>query len=301
LPRHRGYHLAETKSLKAEPANHLSSFPPFAFALGLLLATAFVGSAFAESEAVGAGTGAPIGAGTIAPSGAGNIAPMRAGQPAAPGAGATPAGKPAAATTRGKVLETMNAANYTYARVETPAGEQWIAGPHTPLKVGDTIEWPGGDEMKGFASKTLGRTFDSILFVDQIRTGTGAAAAGGAAPHGALSGKAPDGPDVTGVARAEGGLTVAEIYDRRTGLEGKDVIVRGKVVKANSGVMNRNWLHLRDGSRSSTGENDLTVTTDAMADVGKTVVVRGKLILNKDFGFGYRYDVMVEGAKVEVE
>jgi hypothetical protein len=31
------------------------------------------------------------------------------------------------------------------------------------------------------------------------------------------------------------------------------------------------------------------------------VLVRGKVILDKDFGFGYRYDVMIENAEVTVE
>ncbi len=75
---------------------------------------------------------------------------------------------PAAAMMRGKVLETMNAGNYTYVRVETPDGEKWIAGPQTQLKVGDVVEWPGGMEMKNFASKTLGRTFDSTVFTGQL-------------------------------------------------------------------------------------------------------------------------------------
>lgn len=280
--------------MKTAPAHSSCSFP-FAFALTLVLVGVARGPAFAESAATPMRAGGPV-PGAVVP-GPGATAPAPGKEASDPGKAG---GQAAAGITRGKVLETMNAANYTYARVATPAGEKWVAGPHTELKVGDEVEWPGGSEMKNFASKTLGRTFDSILFVDALRTG-GAAGAAAAAPHVALSGKAPEGPEVTGIARAEGGLTVAEIYDRRSGLEGKEVVLRGKVVKANSGVMNRNWLHLRDGSRSSTGENDLTVTTDAMADVGKTVVVRGKLVLNKDFGFGYRYDVMIEGAKVQVE
>lgn len=231
--------------------------------------------------------------------------PMRASKPAAPAAHAgppsAPASAPAAGMLRGKVLETMNASNYTYARVETPDGEQWLAGPQTAMKVGDLIAWPGGAPMNDFQSKTLGRTFDTILFVGQFVVGGGTGSDAMAAPHGALSGKGAEGPEVTGIARAAGGLTVAEIYDRRAELEGKEVTLRGKVVKFNSGVMDRNWLHLRDGSHGKNGESDLTVTSDADAAVGNVVVVKGKLVLNKDFGFNYKYDVMLEGAKVTVE
>lgn len=226
------------------------------------------------------------------------------------GAQAAPAAKAAGAVTRGKVLETMDAANYTYAKVDTGSGSQWIAGPHTPLEVGDVVEWQGGMKMENFTSKALGRSFDSVLLVDRITGGGGAAGTGAAtggkatgsgSPHGALSAKDAGEIEITGIAKAPGGLTVAEIFDRRTEFEGKEVTLRGKVVKFNSGVMKRNWLHIRDGSRTAAGDNDLTVTTDGEAAVGDTVLVRGTLALNKDFGFNYRYAVMVEGAKVTVD
>jgi hypothetical protein len=45
----------------------------------------------------------------------------------------------------------------------------------------------------------------------------------------------------------------------------------------------------------------LTVTTDVTAAVGDTVLVTGELHLGRDFGFGYKYDVIIEDAKVVVE
>jgi hypothetical protein len=77
--------------------------------------------------------------------------------------------------------------------------------------------------------------------------------------------------------------------------------VRGKIVKANAGIMGKNWLHLRDGYATGTA-SDLTVTTSAVAPkVGDTVLVTGKVSLNKDFGMGYQYDVIIEDAEVKVE
>lgn len=227
-------------------------------------------------------------------------APLRATEPAAP---AMKPNAPAAPAARlgGKVLETMNSGNYTYVRLETPGGEKWVAAPQTAVKVGDAVEFQGGMEMKGFASKTLGRTFDSILFADSISVGGASGAAAPASPHGAVSGKAAEGSPVTGIKKAEGGLTVAEIYTRRAEFDGKEVTVRGKVMKFNAGVMSRNWLHLRDGTSSAAGENDLTITSAGQADVGDIVLVTGKLTLNKDFGFNYKYDVLIEDAKVAIE
>jgi hypothetical protein len=107
--------------------------------------------------------------------------------------------------------------------------------------------------------------------------------------------------DLSGIAKAEGGKTVAEVFAAKDQLAGQPVVVRGKVVKSNPDIMGKNWLHVRDGSGAE-GTNDLTVTTaGAVPNVGDTVVVKGVLALNKDFGMGYQYDVIVEDAEVTVE
>ena len=107
--------------------------------------------------------------------------------------------------------------------------------------------------------------------------------------------------DLSGIAKAEGGKTVAEVFAEKDALAGKPVTVRGKVVKVNGGIMGKNWLHVRDGSGAE-GTNDLTVTTAGeLPALGATVVVIGPVTLNKDFGMGYAYDVIVEDAEVKVE
>lgn len=107
--------------------------------------------------------------------------------------------------------------------------------------------------------------------------------------------------DLTGIAKAEGGKTVSEVFAEKDALANAPVTVRGKVVKVNAGIMGKNWLHVRDGSGTE-GSNDLTVTTTGdLPKVGDTVVVTGPITLNKDFGLGYQYDVLVEDATVTVE
>jgi hypothetical protein len=107
--------------------------------------------------------------------------------------------------------------------------------------------------------------------------------------------------DLSGIEKAEGGKTVAEVFAEKDQLAGANVTIRGKVVKTNAGVMGKNWLHVRDGSGAE-GTNDLTVTTaSVLPEVGSTVVVSGPLTLDKDFGMGYRYDVIIEDAEVTVE
>ena len=101
------------------------------------------------------------------------------------------------------------------------------------------------------------------------------------------------------VAPAAGGLTIAQVWSKSASLAGTKVKVRGRVVKYNSGILGRNWLHLQDGSGSAAeGTHDLTVTTTATAQVGAIVTATGTVALDKDFGAGYSYKVMLEDATI---
>jgi hypothetical protein len=107
--------------------------------------------------------------------------------------------------------------------------------------------------------------------------------------------------DLSGIEAAEGGRTIAEVFADKDQLAGETVVFRGRIVKANAGIMGKNWLHIRDGSGAE-GTNNLTVTTiDVLPNVGDTVLVSGVIELNKDFGMGYQYDLIIENADVTVE
>jgi hypothetical protein len=96
---------------------------------------------------------------------------------------------------------------------------------------------------------------------------------------------------------AENGYTVAELFAKRASLNKQKVTVRGKVVKVNPEIMGRNWLHIQDGTGDpSNNTHDLVVTSADIANIGDIISVEGTLAADKDFGFGYRYDVIVENA-----
>jgi hypothetical protein len=118
-------------------------------------------------------------------------------------------------------------------------------------------------------------------------------------PHASTAPVAPK-FDFSKIVKPKGGKTVQEVYQDKAKLNGKTVTLRGKVVKYNEAIMGKNWLHLRDGTGKEPS-NDLTVTSQAKANVGDTVLVEGIVALDKDFGAGYRYDVIIEDAKVKVE
>jgi hypothetical protein len=208
----------------------------------------------------------------------------------------------------GTVLETMDAGGYTYVLVDNGKDKQWAAAPGFEIKAGDRVIVPQGSPMRNFHSKTLNRTFDDIFFVARVSKEGEKSKAGGL-PEGhvpistgnsAVSKSA--GMDFSGIQKPEGGKTIAEIYVSKEALVEQEVLVRGKVVKFVSNVMGRNWFHLQDGTGEK-GSNDLTITANVKvtAGVGDTVTVRGKVMLNRDFGSGYRYDLLIIDGKITVE
>jgi hypothetical protein len=97
-----------------------------------------------------------------------------------------------------------------------------------------------------------------------------------------------------------GGLSIADVWAKRKSLAGKQVVVRGKVMKFNGGILDRNWVHLQDGSGSAADHtNDLVVTTAAEVKVGDIVTMSGVLAIGVDIGSGYAYDAILEKAVVK--
>lgn len=193
----------------------------------------------------------------------------------------------------GKVAETMDSGGYTYARVTQEGGASiWVAAPVTPLKVGDIVSFQSGMVMKDFESPTLHRKFDSLVFSSGVAGHKAATHSGVKHSKKLVSSKIEKaaGPDA---------YTVAEVFAKRAELAGKTVAVRGKVVKVNDAVMDRNWVHLQDGSGSSkAGDFDLLATTDQEAKVGEILTARGVVAKDKDFTMGYKYAVMLEKASL---
>ena len=216
----------------------------------------------------------------------------------------------AAGAISGKVVETMNAASYTYVLIDTGAKKSWVAAPQFAVKVGDTAAIADAMPMKNYQSKTLNRTFDVVYFTGNISVNGAPAAPSTAAPIPAPSTAAlPPGqrtmpaktaPDLTGIKRAENGQTVAEVITGKTKFAGRPIAIRARVVKYNAQILGKNWLHIRDGS-GAPGTNDLTVTTTATAKVGDLVLVTGKLGTDRDFGSGYKYPLIIEDATVVVQ
>lgn len=237
---------------------------------------------------------------------------------------------------QGKVLETMDVAGYTYVQIDDDQGPTWAAVPQTKIETGQEVTITQGMEMRNFESKTLNRTFDILYFASGFEgdaaqanphggvagaPAMGGSAAGGSFEEALQAEGAAGGPTMvdpsmlTGgstaakvaaedvkVEKAEGenAYTVGEIFAKGKELDQQKVVIRGQVVKFSPMIMGKNWLHIQDGTGdAAVGSNDLVVTTMAEAAKGSVVVIEGTLHADRDFGAGYRYDVIIEDAEVK--
>ena len=230
-----------------------------------------------------------------------------------------PPGRPLPDPLRGKVKETMNSGGYTYVLLATEHGDLWAAAKEFAVVSGDEVEVGALMPMRNFHSATLERTFQQVLFVARASVIGSSPDAGPARPEqgppktgvppghppigdtATLSKPAPSAPKKGQIEVLSNGLTVTELFDKRADLNGKAVKFRGRVVKANRGILGRNWLHIQDGT-GEPGSNDITVTSvTGFATPGTLVVIEGTLGLEKDFGAGYTYDVIVEDAIITAQ
>lgn len=236
---------------------------------------------------------------------------------------------------QGSVLQTTNAGGYTYVLVKQGTNEIWVASKPFVAEVGKVVSVPRYWPMKDFKSAALGRTFDWILFASKVLVQgqtspapaalpeghpslPGAGGGGGAelpAGHPSIGTKQPSAgaghPDVPqrqstapppvvkkgSVKKARGGYTIKDCFAKKRKLTGKQVKVRGVVMKYSPEILGANWIHLQDG----TYEKNLVVTTQESVQVGDRVVITGPITYDKNIGAGYVYPALVEGASVEVE
>lgn len=199
-----------------------------------------------------------------------------------------------------KVVETMSSAGYTYVRVEEKARTFWIALPEARVEVGETISFYEQMLMENFTSRSLNRTFDRILFVEAINKGTELPTRAEAVPsHNKEQPKQNfeyRAPQELG--EAIGRFSIKDVFAKKAELNGKVIEVKGSIAKLTRQIMGRDWIHLEDGSGTKEEKNHKIVfrTIQGGVNVGDEVVAKGVLYMNKDFGHGYFYPVIVEDA-----
>jgi hypothetical protein len=211
----------------------------------------------------------------------------------------------------GRVVQTIDSGGYSYVLLKKKDDSKiWVAAPAMKVSVGEQVTFEGGMEMINFPSSTLKRTFDKVIFSNGIvkdaktKDVKDKDAKKDARSPGSMGAAVAVTDEKIKVKKATGtnAYSIAEIFKKKDKLNKKPVTVNGKVVKVSSGIMNRNWIHIQDGTGNhATANNDLVVTSDAIPLVGDTITVQGTLFTNKDFGGGYKYNVIIEKAKITIK
>ena len=194
------------------------------------------------------------------------------------------------------VEEILPTEKYSYLRVTENGEEFWIAIPKSEVEKGGTYYYRGGLKKINFKSVEYDRVFETVYLVSGVSKDPGMSDVQGGNPHQNMS-NAETAATENNIGPITGGITLAELLQNKKKYEGQSVKVQGRVVKLNNMIMNRNWVHIQDASLKN--ENlDLTVTTTENVALGDVIAFEGKISLNKDFGAGYKYEIIMEEAHI---
>lgn len=195
------------------------------------------------------------------------------------------------------VQEVLNTEKYTYMNVLEEGEKRWIAIPKNEVEVGATYYYSGGLLKRNFYSREFDRVFETIYLVSKIWQQKPTNESGSAIEETISRTKAGASlnVEVGKIKPTDGAISIAELFNNKEKYANQSIKITGKCVKVNPKIMNRNWIHLQDGS----GEKlDLTITTQQDIPLGAVLTLEGVIALDKDFGSGYRYDIIMEGAEM---
>jgi hypothetical protein len=198
------------------------------------------------------------------------------------------------------VKEVLPTSKYVYLNVTENDETYWIATRSMEVKVGEAYYYKGGLLKTNFESKEYNRVFDKVILVSSLVA---------AANHGKESEKTANTNTVDfskkpenatkqdiemhteKVVHRQGSIKIAELVNNPKKYEGQTIQLDGVCTKVNAGIMDRNWIHIKDGSKDSF---DLVITSDAYVPEGANFTIKALVVLNKDFGAGYKYDLILE-------
>ena len=200
-----------------------------------------------------------------------------------------------------KVLDILTTERYHYLEVREDKGDKyWLAIAKQPVEKGDVIVYGDALLKKDFESKEFGRTFDTIYLVSKFQRYTLDQNPSNPQEQMVLLQDTPresshpqEDPVHKGLAAGEK-TSIQAIMKNPGNYANQPVTISGQVYKVNYNIMSRNWVHIRDVNKPNGPE--LTITTTDKIMEGEMVTFTGVLRVDKDFGAGYRYDVILEDA-----
>ncbi len=196
------------------------------------------------------------------------------------------------------VQEVLQANRYVYLNVkEEGNGQFWIATRKQDAKKGEIYFYRRPLLKTNFESKEYNRVFDTIYLVSNLVSqdhSKHAVAQNTQTPKIEQSTAVVKGDIQTHtdkVIEHKGTIKIAELVKDPKKYEGHTIQLSGKCVKVNPNIMELNWLHIQDGSKN---DFDLVVTSNTFVPEGSDITIRGVVSINRDFGAGYKYDLIVE-------
>lgn len=196
---------------------------------------------------------------------------------------------------KGIVKEVLHTSAYTYVQMLEGDSLKWLAIRKREVKLGATYYYPDGMDMVDFKSGELDRVFKNVTFLSAIHDFP----PNSSDYHEVAGANKPAYVKVADVKIEHDANTtpIAKLLADIASYEGQRVIVKGQVVKYNQAILNCNWVHLQDGTEFE-GRRKLIVTTLNEVKVGDVVTFEATVVLDKDFGHGYRYDIILEEGKL---
>jgi hypothetical protein len=194
------------------------------------------------------------------------------------------------------VSEVLPAEKYVYLKVQEKGKEYWIAAPKQDVEEGTSYVYNESLLKTEFESKEHNRVFDTLYMVTALVP----------KEHGSRLIPAKKGIATPGTTETigskpasvhgnqgtfRGSVKIDELITNAKEYEGDIVQITGECTKINLGIMDRNWIHIKDGSRD---DYDLVITSQEEVQKGDTVTVRATVRLNADFGSGYSYELLLE-------
>ena len=195
----------------------------------------------------------------------------------------------------GRIIDKIPSKGYLYLQVTENKEDYWIAIPNMEIEIGETVYFSRFMVMEDFKSENVDKSFDEILFVEDARKSP--------TPNEMKkihSGATANDKQNVSITPLKDGKSIQQIYSEKKDLSDKTVKVKGQVVKFNKQIMSRNWVHIQDGTGTE-NDFDLVATTDQEVQVGDIIIIEGKISVDKDFGAGYFFPVIIENAQIQKE
>ena len=217
----------------------------------------------------------------------------------------------------GKILEIKPAMGYKYLKIDENGTQIWVAIANAPVVIGDKIGYDKKTMMTDFKSKSLNQEFKEIFFASDVylpqkvqkpksmkdMLGLSPAKKD---PHAGMGRRMTPAEEDETAAKPfvkKDAYTVEEIHMWRKALKDQIISIEGSVFKVSRAIMKLDWVHLGDGSGNEKKLTDDLVFTASSTTLkqGDKVIAKGKVIIDKDFGYGYFYKVIIQDASFQVQ